>query len=164
MPSAVVVTASNKADVMIAGNSGKYVAPDEGNLYRRMNDMFVKVTAQDTGGAYEVCEERCPAGFASRRHVHTQNHETFFVIEGSGTFEIGGEVRDGKQGDLFHIPAGTAHQVKAGSQGIRMLMVYSPGQTEAMFQDMMKLTPEERADFEIGKAVAARHNTIWLSE
>ena len=63
----------NMADAKILG-------PDGGNLYRRANDMFVKVTSDDTNGAYEVCEERCPPGFASRRHRHTQNHETFFVI------------------------------------------------------------------------------------
>jgi len=48
--------------------------------------------------------------------------------------------------------------------GIRMLMVYSPGETEAMFTEMTALTPEERADFETGKAVAARHNTVWVGE
>ena len=43
----------------------KRVDPDGGTLYKRANDMFVKVTTADTGGAYEVCEERCPPGFAS---------------------------------------------------------------------------------------------------
>ena len=143
---------------------GKYVGPDDGNLYKRANDMFVKVTAGDTGGAYEVCEERCPAGFASRRHMHPKNHETFFVIRGGGTFEIGDETREGKAGDLFHIPPSTPHQITAGADGIHMLMVYSPGETEAMFKDMTALTPEQRADFETGKAVAAKHNTVWLGD
>ena len=44
----------------------KTMDSDGGNLYERANDMFVKVTAGDTDGSYEVCEERCPAGFASR--------------------------------------------------------------------------------------------------
>ena len=54
----------------------KILGPEGGNLFERANDMFVKVTAADTDGAYEVCEERCPAGFKSRPHMHTQNHET----------------------------------------------------------------------------------------
>ncbi len=142
----------------------KIVGPDDGNLYKRANDMFVKVTSGDTGGAYEVCEERCPPGFASRRHMHTQNHETFYVIEGSGTFILGDVSHEGKVGSLFHIPPGLPHQVIAGDDGIRMLMVYSPGQTEAMFKEMTDLTPEQRADFDTGKAVAAKHNTVWVSE
>lgn len=141
----------------------KKINPDGGNLYERANDMFVKVTAEDTSGAYEVCEERCPAGFASRPHMHVQNHETFFVIEGSATFLMGDDdTYEGKPGDLFHIPPGVPHQMIAGDDGVRVLMVYSPGETEAMFKDMTALTPEQRADFETGREVAARHNTVWV--
>lgn len=144
--------------------TGKRIGPDDGNLYKRVNDMFVKVTAQDTNGAYEICEERCPPGFSSRKHYHSQNFETFFVLEGSATFILGDETYEGTEGSLFHIPPGVPHQVIAGDNGIRMLMVYNPGGTEAMFRDMVALTPEQRADFETGKAVAAKHNTIWVEE
>jgi mannose-6-phosphate isomerase-like protein (cupin superfamily) len=140
----------------------KKVGSNGGNLYERANDMFVKVTAQDTNGSYEVCEERCPAGFASRPHLHTVSHETFYVIEGSATFILGKDEHKGKVGDLIHIPPGIPHQMIAGEDGVRVLMVYSPGTTEAMFADMTALTPEERSDFKTGAAVAAKHNTVWV--
>jgi hypothetical protein len=35
---------------------------------------------------------------------------------------------------------------------------------EAMFKDMTALTPEQQADFETGKKVAAKHDTIWVEE
>ena len=140
----------------------KKVGSDGGNLYERANDMFVKVTAQDTNGSYEVCEERCPAGFASRPHLHTVSHETFYVIEGSATFILGKDEHKGSVGDLIHIPPGIPHQMVAGDDGVRVLMVYSPGTTEAMFADMTALTPEERSDFKTGAAVAAKHNTVWV--
>ncbi len=142
----------------------KVIGSEDGNLYRRKNDMFVKVTADDTGGAYEICEERCPPGFKSRRHMHTQNHESFYVIEGGATFILGDETHQGTPGTLIHIPPGVPHQMIAGDEGVRVLMVYSPGETEAMFKDMVALTPEEQADFETGKAVAAKHNTVWVGD
>ncbi len=142
----------------------KTLGPDGGNLYERANDMFVKVTADDTQGAYEVCEERCPAGFASRPHMHTVSHETFYVLQGSATFLLGDEKHDGKTGDLIHIPPGVPHQMIAGDQGVRVLMIFSPGTTEAMFADLTALTPEQRADFNTGAAVAAKHNTIWVED
>ena len=142
----------------------KMIDPDGGNLYERANDMFVKVTAEDTNGAYEVCEERCPAGFASRPHKHTVSHETFYVLEGSATFLLGKEKHKGETGDLIHIPPGVPHQMIAGNKGVRVLMVYSPGTTEAMFADMTALSPEQRADFKTGSAVAAKHNTIWVED
>ena len=140
----------------------KKVGSNGGNLYERANDMFVKVTAQDTNGSYEVCEERCPAGFASRPHLHTVSHETFYVIEGSATFILGKDEHRVKVGDLIHIPPSIPHQMIAGDDGVRVLMVYSPGTTEAMFADMTALTPEERSDFKTGAAVAAKHNTVWV--
>jgi quercetin dioxygenase-like cupin family protein len=142
----------------------KMIDPDGGNLYERANDMYVKVTAEDTKGAYEVCEERCPAGFASRPHKHTVSHETFYVLEGSATFLLGKEKHKGETGDLIHIPPGVPHQMIAGKKGVRVLMVYSPGTTEAMFADMTALSPEQRADFKTGAAVAAKHNTIWVED
>ncbi len=142
----------------------KVVGPEDGNLYKRKNDMFVKVTAEDTGGNYEICEERCPPGFQSRRHMHTQNHESFYVLEGSATFDLGGDIHQGTPGTLIHIPPGVPHQMTAGDDGVRVLMVYSPGETEAMFKDMVALSPEEQADFETGKAVAAKHNTVWVGD
>jgi len=142
----------------------KMIDPDGGNLYERANDMYVKVTAEDTNGAYEVCEERCPAGFASRPHKHTVSHETFYVLEGSATFLLGKEKHKGETGDLIHIPPGVPHQMIAGNKGVRVLMVYSPGTTEAMFADMTALSPEQRADFKTGSAVAAKHNTIWVED
>jgi quercetin dioxygenase-like cupin family protein len=142
----------------------KIVGSEDGTLYKRKNDMIVKVTSEDTGGNYEVCEERCPPGFQSRRHMHTQNHETFYVLEGSATFDLGGEMHQGTPGSLFHIPPGIPHQMTAGDDGVRVLMVYSPGETEAMFKDMVALSPEEQADFNTGKAVAAKHNTVWVGD
>jgi len=142
----------------------KVIGSEDGNLYKRKNDMIVKVTAEDTGGAYEVCEERCPAGFKSRKHMHTQNHESFYVIEGDATFILGDETHQGSAGSLIHIPPGVPHQMIAGDEGVRVLMVYSPGETEAMFKDMVALSPEQQADFETGKAVAAQHNTVWVGD
>ena len=143
---------------------GKRVGPDEGKLYKRANEIFVKVTAEDTGGVYEVCEERCPSRFSSRKHRHTQNHETFYVLEGSATFILGDETFEATRGSLYHVPPGVLHQVIAGEDGIRMLLVYSPGEIEAMFREMTSLPPEQQADFETGKNVAKKHNTIWMAQ
>ncbi len=52
----------------------------------------------------------------------------------------------------------------AGDDGIHMLMVYSPGTTEAMFADMTALSEEQRADWDTGAAVAKDHNTIWVKD
>jgi len=113
---------------------GKCVGPDEGKLYKRANDIFVKVTAEDTGGVYEVCEERCPSGFSSRKHRHTQNHETFYVLEGSAAFVLGDDTFEGTQGSLFHLPSGVPHQVIAGARRHPPAPDLPPGQNRGHVQ------------------------------
>ena len=38
----------------------KILGPDEGRLFKRENEMRVKVASEDTGGTYEICYENCP--------------------------------------------------------------------------------------------------------
>ena len=40
----------------------------------------IKLTAEDTGGAYEVMTEDHPKGFESEPHIHPVGAETFYVI------------------------------------------------------------------------------------
>ena len=138
---------------------GTFLAPGEGNLYKLMNDMNVKVTADHTGGAYEVCEETCPPGFKSNKHMHTHNHETFYVIEGNVTFILGDETYNATPGSCIHIPPNLPHQVYT-KDGARMLMVFSPGTTEAMFSEISTLSQEQLQNSEFMKSVAGKHNTV----
>ena len=102
------------------------LAPDDGILYKRNNEMRVKIRSRDTGGVYEICEERCGPGFQSRRNMHTKDYETFIVLEGSATFEVGNETIEGTPGMFIHIPPGVPHKVST-KDGIKMLLVFGPG-------------------------------------
>ncbi|WP_114287943.1 cupin domain-containing protein [Candidatus Halocynthiibacter alkanivorans] len=77
-----------------------------------------------------------------------------FYHQGYGNLYLGDETYDGVKGDLIHIPPNVPHQVIAGSEGVHMLMIFSPGTTEAMFA--------ERNDWRTGASVARKHKTIWL--
>ena len=67
------------------------IEPGGGRVFKRMNDMTVKVKSSDTNGTYEMCEEKCPPGFESRRHLHAKDFETFYMVSGSATWEVGDE-------------------------------------------------------------------------
>ncbi|MCZ6604574.1 MAG: cupin domain-containing protein [Alphaproteobacteria bacterium] len=137
--------------------------PGKGNIYKRGNEVIIKVTAQDTGGAYEVVEENCGPGFQSRAHIHTRNFETFYVMEGSADFQVGDELFHGTPGSCIHIPPGIPHQVTS-KDGVRMLMAYSPGETEGMFADMHALSSEQLMDAKLTRAIAAKHNTVMIEK
>jgi len=66
-----------------------------------------------------------PPGMAAGRHTHP-GPETSYVVEGSATLEVEGEVpRLVKAGDSFAIPAGKVHDAKVvGDKPVKVLATY----------------------------------------
>lgn len=148
---------------MTPGGKGKHSGPGEGIVFARANEATVKITAGDTNGTFEVIDERCKPGFQSRLHIHTKSFQTCYVMEGAGEFLVGDELFVAKTGSCVHIPPGVPHQVRSKG-GMRMLMVYSPAGIGAMFAAMYELTPEQLADSELTRIVAAEHDTIIVAD
>ena len=140
--------------------SSKYfIRPGEGKLYDRNNEMWIKVPSSETKGTYEICEEICPAGFESKKHAHRKDFETFYIVDGSATWEVGGETIEATKGTVINNPPNVPHKVVT-QNGCRMLMVFGPGQQAAMFDEMDKLTPADREDMGIIHEILDRHDVV----
>ena len=71
-------------------------------------------------------DEACvPAGSATQRHYHRLAEEFYFILEGAGKMEIGGETRDIGPGDAILIPAGAWHTITA-RETLRFLCCCAP--------------------------------------
>lgn len=96
----------------------------------------ILTTAADTGGALCVIEVTEPPGERTPLHVHHREDETFYVIEGSLTVEVGdAEVTLGP-GDLAVGPRDVPHRYTVGPEGCRMLFICTPGG----FEDFIRAT------------------------
>ena len=68
------------------------LGPGEGPNYDWENDhTFVKVSGQDTGGAYTLMEDNLKASFALGLHRHDSHAETFYFLEGEVDFYVDGD-------------------------------------------------------------------------
>jgi len=141
----------------------KFSAAGEGNVYARANVATCKITATDTGGAFEIFDEQCKPGFESRLHLHTKSFQACYVIEGSGEFQIGDQVFRAETGACINIPPGVPHKVGSRA-GMRMLMIYSPPGLEGMMRAMKALSPEQLADGALTSRILAEHDTVVLGE
>jgi uncharacterized cupin superfamily protein len=52
---------------------------------------IVKAAGEHTGGAFGLIDNVLPAGFAGPYHVHRNEDESFYVVEGEMTFYVGDE-------------------------------------------------------------------------
>ena len=72
-----------------------------------------------------LAEASLPAGGTTQRHFHTLSEEFYFVLEGTGRIEVGGEVCDIGPNDAVLIPPGTVHELVAATD-IRFLCCCAP--------------------------------------
>src|ERR1700755_2805449 len=68
----------------------------------------VKMSGQQTGGAFEVIEFQGNAALPTP-HLHREREEVFFVLAALFTFVLGDDEVEAAQGSWVFIPRGTRH-------------------------------------------------------
>jgi mannose-6-phosphate isomerase-like protein (cupin superfamily) len=107
----------------------RHFLPGDGRTYKlgRMTITF-KTTADDTAGAYTLCEAIEPPDSGAGLHRHPTYDETFIIWEGHYEFQVGTRMLKLGPGDMVFVPKGTPHSFKSiGPETGRQLIVSSPG-------------------------------------
>ena len=98
--------------------------------------LTVVATAEQTGGAYSLMEERLPRGAEPPPHVHRREDEAFFVLEGALTVRVGDEIFDATPGSFVFCPRDVPHLLTVTSPEVRLLTLCTPGGLEQLFVDL----------------------------
>jgi len=87
-----------------------------------------RTTAEQTGGRYSLVEQLAPRGMATPLHVHREDHESFYVIEGELTLylEDSAHPTPVSAGAFVHIPGGVVHAFQVDSETARWLDLSTP--------------------------------------
>jgi quercetin dioxygenase-like cupin family protein len=67
-------------------------------------------------------------------HVHNNEDEWFYVLDGEVTFHVGGENHSGTVGAFVSFPRGIPHTFTIESPTARFLLMNTPGGFERMFE------------------------------
>lgn len=97
------------------------------------------ITGEQTGGAYFVLEALVPPGGGPPPHIHHREAETFYIIEGTCSVQIGEKTVLASAGDFVSIPRGTAHGFKnEGDRTTRMVATFVPAGFERFFEEVLE--------------------------
>ena len=119
--------------------------PGEGDARWFLGSLVtIKSTADTTGGGPCVMENHSPKGGGSPLHVHRNEDEWFYVMEGELTFWVGGEVTVAPAGSFVYGPRGIPHTFLVSSDEARYLLVTEPGGFEG-FVHALSVPAEELA-------------------
>ena len=138
------------------------VAPDDGERLRFGDvEVLVKASADTTGGAFTIFEERDPVD--TPLHVHTNEDELFYVLEGEHVFQIGDEEHRVGPGGLLFAPRGVPHaQRRVVARTGRVLIMISPAGFEGFFRALAEADRAGTLGPEAYASASAEYGITWL--
>ena len=95
--------------------------------------ITVKAGSAETGGAFAQIETDDPRGSGPPLHLHHDQDETFYVLEGEVTIVVGEQRMDLGVGDYLFASRGTPHAYVVRSERARMLVTVTPPGPEELF-------------------------------
>ena len=128
---------------------------------------FVKATGKQTGGAYGLIEEICPVGSGSPYHMHHNEDETFYIVEGEVIFISGDRVIKATGGSFVFLPRNIPHGFRVDAP-TRLLLMNNPGGFEQFVVEggepakELVLPPFGPPDMEKLMTLAAKYNVDIL--
>jgi len=106
------------------------------------NQLLLKASGQQTGGAYELYQQSNPPGAGVPPHIHTSEDETFYIIRGLVRFLVGDKWIEAGPGTTLWAPRNVPHGYQiVGDEPAVLLFVVSPPNLEPMFAELAALPP-----------------------
>jgi quercetin dioxygenase-like cupin family protein len=101
------------------------------------------ITGAESGGAYFAMEAVVPPGGGPLAHIHRNEAETFYVLEGEIEFVLGDRIITATGGDYVNVPRGNVHRFhNAGSARARLILTFSPAGMEKFFEETLERAPD----------------------
>jgi quercetin dioxygenase-like cupin family protein len=131
----------------------------------------VRLSGEQTGGAFSLAENLVRRGGGSPVHVHDREDETFFVLDGELRVVVGEEGHTAGPGTVAVLPRRLRHAYVVISDTARFLTLHTPAGFERFVAEVgqpaeaLVLPPEPAGppDLDALAATAARHHITILA-
>ena len=94
----------------------------------------IKATAAETGGSLFMFEDVMAQGKVTPLHLHPEEEEAIYVIEGELVVHVDGTNHHLEAGGLCVAPRGVPHALLVTSPTARVLAMLAPGKAEAFYR------------------------------
>jgi quercetin dioxygenase-like cupin family protein len=94
------------------------------------------ITGDDTDGQYALLQFHGAHGVEPPPHLHSDEDETIYLLEGEVTFLVGGETIHAVPGDVVVVPRGVEHTFTSHNRGVKFLMLIAAAGFERYFWEL----------------------------
>jgi mannose-6-phosphate isomerase-like protein (cupin superfamily) len=138
-------------------------AADDGERLRFGEvEVLIKASAETTSGAFAIFEENEPVD--TPLHVHENEDELFYVLEGEHVFRVGDQEFQAGPGGLVFAPRGVPHaQRRVVPRTGRMLVLTSPAGLEGFFRELAEADRAGALGPDIYVHASKKYGITWLS-
>ena len=105
--------------------------------------MTIHLDSNDTNGAMALVESDCAPGCEPPLHIHENEDEVFYVLEGNVRLTRGSEQFVVGPGESGFLPRGVPHTFQILSERARVLGYITPGGFEEFFRAQGHAAPPE---------------------
>jgi mannose-6-phosphate isomerase-like protein (cupin superfamily) len=119
--------------------------PDDSPATWAMGSLFERLASGgETGGAFELTLATQPPGIAPPLHIHTNEAEAFFILDGTMLYRAGDDLHDLVAGSFIYLPAGVPHSFRVtGKSPVRFMSIGAPAGLMDLY-DEVGVPAEER--------------------
>ena len=137
----------------------KITVRSQGDTLNVLGDaQHVKLTGKDTQGRFTLIENENPPGTTLPVHLHRNEDEVFYVLEGRVEFDVAGEQVVGESGATVFLPQGVPHTWRVvGGEPARMLIMLMPAGLEEYFRELSALPADGPPDMERVLEISGRY-------
>ena len=117
------------------------------------------MSSADTDGAYSLLEVEL-TGDGPPQHIHNNEDEAFYVLEGEVKFLLGEHTSIAKAGTFVRIPRGTRHAFcRVEKKNAKLLAIFTPTGIEKFFDEAVDLdVTDTEAYVAKANALAEKYN------
>jgi quercetin dioxygenase-like cupin family protein len=150
------------SDGYVLGRDGSLAFWHVGTYWRLLS------STNGSDGRSVTFDELCPTGVVAPPHVHDNEEEAFFVLEGDLVFTLGQDEVEAPPGTYIYIPPGIRHGFRCRSAVGRVYNTLTPGGfdhgllTDGTPATIVELPPPEVSALDVWKSLdAERIRAPW---
>ena len=124
-----------------------HVVSGTGKAFWGPGDMYTfLVSGEQAGGAIFAMEGLVPAGGGPPPHIHENEDETLYILEGECEVQIGDQHLKASTGDSVFLPRGVVHAFRnKGPDTLRLILTFVPAGIEQFFEEVLEPATDRTA-------------------
>jgi quercetin dioxygenase-like cupin family protein len=139
------------------------VAPPASGKEIKFLGVTHRLTYQQNGGAYYLFEFEFDPGSGNRLHVHRNEDEVVYVLEGAIEIRLADRKFQAGAGGVAHLPKNIPHALyNPGQTLLRAIAITIPGGMEDFFDELAVAQEAGALDDATHRRISRKYGIEWL--